>query len=52
MHWIESTPSNLQSFGLTAKNTQVALRLADATDIQTSPDFTGSWGTSVGRYTP
>ncbi|KAH8171772.1 pectate lyase superfamily protein [Sarocladium implicatum] len=52
IHWIEKTPDNLQSFGWCAKAADVALRLADATNIKTNPDFTGSWGSLVGRYTP
>ncbi|KAF5671245.1 glycoside hydrolase family 55 [Fusarium heterosporum] len=52
IHWIQETPENLQSFGWCAKDTRVALRLSNGTDILTSPDFGGSWGSLVGRYTP
>jgi len=55
IHWIEQTPSNLQAFGLCAKDSEVALRLADGTSIMSQPDFTGSWGgggSLVDRYTP
>ncbi|KAK3367890.1 putative glucan ENDO-1, 3-BETA-glucosidase BGN13.1 precursor [Podospora didyma] len=54
-HWIEKTPTNLQAFGLCSKDSWSGLRLADGTDVLTSPDFTGSWpggGGDVGRYTP
>ncbi|KAH8201325.1 hypothetical protein TruAng_004493 [Truncatella angustata] len=52
MHWIEETPGNLQAFGLCSKDTYAGLRLANGTDIVTDPNFTGSWGGDVGRYTP
>ncbi|KAH7251411.1 pectin lyase fold/virulence factor [Fusarium tricinctum] len=52
IHWIEKTPENLQSFGWCAKDSRVALRLASAENIMTSPDFQGSWGSSIVRYTP
>ncbi|KAF4337283.1 glycoside hydrolase family 55 [Fusarium beomiforme] len=52
IHWIEKTPQNLQSFGWCAKDSRVALRLADGKNIMTNPDFKGSWGSTVGRYTP
>ncbi|RKU43104.1 hypothetical protein DL546_004170 [Coniochaeta pulveracea] len=51
MHWIASAPTNLQGYGFCSKSTWATLRLADGTAIQTSPDFTGSWGGLVGRYT-
>ncbi|RYP90995.1 hypothetical protein DL770_002911 [Monosporascus sp. CRB-9-2] len=55
MHWITETPDNLQVFGLCSKDSWAALRLADGTNIVTSPNFTGSWpggGALIGRYTP
>ncbi|OTA97776.1 glycoside hydrolase family 55 protein [Hypoxylon sp. CO27-5] len=52
MHWISQTPANLQAYGLCSKSTTVALRTGDGTNINTQPDFTGSWGSLVGRYTP
>lgn len=55
MHWISSTPSNLQAFGLCSKDTYATLRLADGTAIVSQNGFTGSWsggGGDVGRYTP
>ncbi|KAI0379671.1 glycoside hydrolase family 55 protein [Hypomontagnella monticulosa] len=52
MHYISQTPANLKAYGLCSKSTWAALRLADGTNIVTSPDFTGSWGSLVGRYTP
>lgn len=55
MHWISKTPDNLQAYGLCSKDTQVTLRLADGTNIETQDGFTGSWpntGGDVGRYTP
>ncbi|GKU22616.1 unnamed protein product [Fusarium langsethiae] len=52
IHWIEKTPENLQSFGWCAKASKVALRLGNGDKIMTQPDFTGSWGSLVGRYTP
>ncbi|KAI4868767.1 glycoside hydrolase family 55 protein [Hypoxylon rubiginosum] len=52
MHWISQTPTNLQAYGLCSKSTWSALRLGDGSNILTDPDFTGSWGSLVGRYTP
>ncbi|KAI1144258.1 glycoside hydrolase family 55 protein [Hypoxylon sp. FL0543] len=52
MHWISQTPANLQAYGLCAKSTTTALHTGDGTNINTQPDFTGSWGSLVGRYTP
>ncbi|KAI2601954.1 glycoside hydrolase family 55 protein [Hypoxylon sp. NC1633] len=52
MHWIAQTPSNLKAYGLCSKSTWAAVHLADGSNIVTSPDFTGSWGSLVGRYTP
>ncbi|RFU74599.1 glycoside hydrolase family 55 [Trichoderma arundinaceum] len=54
MHWIASTPSNLQAFGLCSKDSVNTLRLGDGTFINTQNGFTGSWpggGGDVGRYT-
>ena len=54
MHWIAQAPTNLQAFGLCSKDTWATLRLADGTNIQTQPNFQGSWspgGGDVGRYT-
>ncbi|KAM0300814.1 hypothetical protein ACHAPM_006109 [Fusarium culmorum] len=52
IHWIAKTPENLQSFGWCAKASKVALRLGNGDKVMTQPDFTGSWGSLVGRYTP
>ncbi|KAI2616683.1 glycoside hydrolase family 55 protein [Hypomontagnella submonticulosa] len=52
MHWIAQTPANFKAYGLCSKATWAALHLADGTNIVTQPDFTGSWGSLVGRYTP
>ncbi|KAF3059335.1 Glucan endo-1,3-beta-glucosidase BGN13.1 [Daldinia childiae] len=52
MHWISETPINLKAYGICSKSTQTALHLGDGTDILTQPDFTGSWGSLVARYTP
>ncbi|KAK4463428.1 glycoside hydrolase [Cladorrhinum samala] len=55
MHVVESTPSNLQVFGLCSKDAGAIIKLEGGRDILTSPDFTGSWpggGGSVGRYRP
>ncbi|KAM0233581.1 hypothetical protein ACHAP5_010342 [Fusarium lateritium] len=52
IHWIQETPTNLQSFGWCAKDSKVALRLEGGKSVLTTPDFTGSWGSLVGRYTP
>ncbi|KAI1375779.1 glycoside hydrolase family 55 protein [Hypoxylon crocopeplum] len=52
MHWITSTPSNLKAYGLCSKSTWAALHLGDGSNLVTQPDFTGSWGSLVGRYTP
>ncbi|KAI1413046.1 glycoside hydrolase family 55 protein [Hypoxylon sp. FL1857] len=52
MHWISQTPANLQAYGLCSKSTTTTLRTGDGTNINTQPDFTGSWGGLVGRYTP
>ncbi|OAQ64598.1 glycoside hydrolase family 55 protein [Pochonia chlamydosporia 170] len=53
MHYIAKTPKNLQAYGLCAKDTSVALRLGDGTDIQAQNGFTGGWnpGSDIGRYT-
>ena len=54
MHWVQTTPTNLNAFGLCSKDTYATLRLADGAEIVTSPDYTGSWpggGGDVGRYT-
>ncbi|OTB07286.1 glycoside hydrolase family 55 protein [Hypoxylon sp. CI-4A] len=51
MHWISQTPANLQAYGLCSKSTTTTLHLGDGTNIDTQPDFTGSWGGLVGRYT-
>jgi hypothetical protein len=54
MHWIQTTPSNLQAFGLCSKDAYATLRLGDGTEIVTANGFTGSWpggGGDVGRYT-
>ncbi|KAJ9137086.1 Glycoside hydrolase family 55 protein [Pleurostoma richardsiae] len=55
LHWISSTPSNLQAFGLCGKDSWAALHLADGTNIVSQDGFTGGWspgGSDVGRYTP
>ncbi|KAI1213565.1 glycoside hydrolase family 55 protein [Annulohypoxylon truncatum] len=52
MHWISQTPANLKAYGLCSKSTTTTLHLGDGTNINTQPDFTGSWGGLVGRYTP
>ncbi|KAI0181188.1 glycoside hydrolase family 55 protein [Hypoxylon sp. FL1284] len=52
MHWIAETPANLQAYGLCSKSTWSALRLGDGSNVLTDPDFMGSWGSLVGRYTP
>ncbi|KAI6087368.1 glycoside hydrolase family 55 protein [Hypoxylon rubiginosum] len=52
MHWITQTPTNLHAYGVCSKSTWAALRLGDGSNILTDPDFTGSWGSLVGRYTP
>ncbi|KKP02807.1 glucan endo-1,3-beta-glucosidase [Trichoderma harzianum] len=54
MHWIASTPSNLQAFGLCSKDSVNTLRLGDNTFINTQNGYTGGWtpgGGDVGRYT-
>jgi hypothetical protein len=54
MHWITSTPTNLQAFGLCSKDTYATLHLADGTNLVTANGWTGSWpgsGGDVGRYT-
>ncbi|KAL6788689.1 laminarinase [Trichoderma sp. SZMC 28012] len=53
MHVIKTAPTNLQMYGMCAKDTSVALRLANGTNINAQPDFTGGWspGSDVGRYT-
>ncbi|KAI1659436.1 glycoside hydrolase family 55 protein [Daldinia decipiens] len=51
MHWIAQTPANLKAYGICSKSTRTALRLGDGTNILTQPDFTGSWGSLVARYT-
>lgn len=53
MHFISSTPTNLQMYGMCSKDTSVALRLGDGTKINAQPDFTGGWspGADIGRYT-
>ncbi|KAK5991277.1 Glucan endo-1,3-beta-glucosidase BGN13.1 [Cladobotryum mycophilum] len=53
IHLIKSTPKNLQMFGMCSKDTRVALRLGDGTDIIANDGFTGGWspGGDVGRYT-
>ncbi|OTB17749.1 glycoside hydrolase family 55 protein [Daldinia sp. EC12] len=52
MHWIAQTPANLKAYGVCSKSTRTALRLGDGTNIATKPNFEGSWGSLVGRYTP
>ncbi|KAI1869657.1 uncharacterized protein JN550_005638 [Neoarthrinium moseri] len=52
LHWVVETPSNFQAFGLCSKDTRAPLRLANGTEILTANGFTGSWGGSIGRYTP
>ncbi|KAM0247909.1 hypothetical protein ACHAQJ_009656 [Trichoderma viride] len=53
MHVISSTPTNLQMYGMCSKDTAVALRLGDGTDINAQDGFTGGWspGGDIGRYT-
>ncbi|KAG6040336.1 hypothetical protein E4U41_000893 [Claviceps citrina] len=53
MHYIAQTPKNLQAYGLCAKDTSVALRLGNGTEIQAQGGFSGSWspGSDIGRYT-
>lgn len=54
MHWIESTPTNIQAYGLCSKDSYATLRLENGTEIVTANGFTGSWpnsGGDVGRYT-
>ncbi|KAL6900487.1 glycoside hydrolase family 55 protein [Trichoderma evansii] len=53
MHFISATPTNLQMYGMCSKDTSVALRLGDGTNINAQPDFTGGWnpGADIGRYT-
>lgn len=52
IHWIQTTPENLQGFGFCSKDTRVALHLADGTDLLAQDGFSGSWspGGLVGRY--
>ncbi|KAH8668587.1 pectate lyase superfamily protein-domain-containing protein [Xylariales sp. PMI_506] len=52
MNWITETPTNLQMFGLCYKSTYAGLHLANGTDVVTGSDYTGTWGGSIGRYTP
>ncbi|KAG6009657.1 hypothetical protein E4U21_001721 [Claviceps maximensis] len=53
MHYIAQTPKNLQAYGLCAKDTSVALRLGNGTDIPAQGGFSGGWspGSDIGRYT-
>lgn len=53
MHYIAQTPKNLNVYGMCAKDTSIALRLGDGTDIQAQNGFTGGWnpGSDIGRYT-
>ncbi|KAG5995415.1 hypothetical protein E4U52_008344 [Claviceps spartinae] len=53
MHYISQTPINLQAYGLCAKDTSVALRLGNGTDIMAQDGFSGGWspGSDIGRYT-
>ncbi|KAG6015915.1 hypothetical protein E4U43_004577 [Claviceps pusilla] len=53
MHYIAETPENLQAYGLCAKDTSVALRLGNGTDIPGPGGFSGGWspGSDIGRYT-
>ncbi|KAG5925984.1 hypothetical protein E4U42_003762 [Claviceps africana] len=54
MHYIAQTPTNLQAYGLCAKDTTVALRLGNGTDIPArGGGFSGGWepGSDIGRYT-
>ncbi|KAG5985399.1 hypothetical protein E4U55_003627 [Claviceps digitariae] len=53
MHYIAQTPDNLQAYGLCAKDTSVALRLGNGTDIPAPGGFSGGWspGSDIGRYT-
>jgi hypothetical protein len=55
MNFVKETPAGLQAFGLCSKDAYAVMKLADGTDIVTSPNFTGSWpggGGDIGRYTP
>lgn len=53
MHYIAETPKNLQAYGLCAKDTSVALRLGDGTEVLAQDGFIGGWipGSDIGRYT-
>lgn len=53
IHFINKSPTNLQMFGMCSKDTKVALRLGDGTDIAAEGDFSGGWnpGADIGRYT-
>ncbi|KAK2589625.1 hypothetical protein QQS21_012696 [Conoideocrella luteorostrata] len=53
MHYIAENPKNLQAYGLCAKDTSIALRLGDGTELGAQDGFTGGWnpGSDVGRYT-
>lgn len=53
MHWIEKAPSNLQLYGMCSKDTTIALRLGNGTEIQAEGQFEGGWnpGADIGRYT-
>ena len=53
MHFISSTPDNLQMYGMCSKDTSTALRLGNGTEIQASEGFSGGWspGADIGRYT-
>lgn len=53
MHYIAKTPKNLQAYGLCAKDTSVALRLGDGTEVRAQDGFIGGWipGSDIGRYT-
>ncbi|KAG5937906.1 hypothetical protein E4U59_004109 [Claviceps monticola] len=53
MHYISQTPINLQAYGLCAKDTSVALRLGNGTDVLAQNGFSGGWspGSDIGRYT-
>ncbi|GAB0139038.1 hypothetical protein EsDP_00007255 [Epichloe bromicola] len=53
MHYIAETPKNLQAYGLCAKDTSVALRLGDGTEVRAQDGFIGGWipGSDIGRYT-
>lgn len=54
IHWVQETPENLQLYGMCSKDTRVALRLGDGTDILAKDGFSGGWnpGADIGRYTP